>query len=97
MTKTIRATALGLLAAIGLTLGATQAAEASSKGRRNTAIAAGAVGIYGLVKKKPILAGAGLGVAGYSYASSLRKRDQERRRARYRRHYRRPARYYRRR
>lgn len=80
MTQKIKMTAVALLATIGLTVIPAKVAEAGSKGRRNTAIAAGAVGIYGLATKKPLLAGAGLGVGAYSYVRSRQAAKKERNR-----------------
>lgn len=96
--KQIRMTAITLLAAIGVSLAAPNVAEAGSKGRRNTAIAAGAVGIYGIVKKKPLLAGVGAGVGIYSYMKSREAAKKERsrnRRVRRVRYVRRGGRVYR--
>ena len=91
MTRGIRLTATAVLAAIGVGLAAPHAAEAGSKGRRNTAIGLGAVAVYGIVKKKPVIAGLAGGGAIYSYVRSRqaakkeRARRQARQRARYRR------------
>jgi hypothetical protein len=94
--KQIRMTAITLLAAIGVSLAAPNVAEAGSKGRRNTAIAAGAVGVYGIVKKKPLLAGVGTGVGIYSYMKSREAAKKERnRRVRRVRYVRRGGRVYR--
>ncbi|MGV3724990.1 MAG: hypothetical protein ACO1SX_29170 [Actinomycetota bacterium] len=94
--KQIRMMAITLLAAIGVSLAAPHAAEAGSKGRRNTAIAAGAVGIYGIIKKKPLLAGVGTGVGIYSYMKSREAAKKERnRRVRRVRYVRRGGRVYR--
>jgi len=90
MTKGIRVLAATMISVIGLGLVAPSAAEAGSKGRRNTAIALGAVALYGIVKKKPVVAGVAGAGALYSYISSRRARSQERdrdRRRRYRRAY----------
>lgn len=80
--KQIRMAAITLVAAVGVGLAAPTAAHAGSKGRRNTAIVAGAVGIYGIVKKKPVLAGVGTGVGVYSYMKSREaaKKEQARNR-----------------
>jgi len=78
MTKQIRLSALALVGAIGLTLAAPGAAHAGSKGKRNTALALGAVAAYGLVTKKPIVAGAAAAGALYSYSQSRRDADRER-------------------
>lgn len=75
-----KATSVALLTAVGLSLFPATMAEAGSKGRRNTAIAAGAVGIYGIVKKKPVLAGLGTGVGVYSYMKSREAAKREKRR-----------------
>jgi hypothetical protein len=92
MTKQIRMTALALLGAIGLTFAAPTAAHASKKGKRNTAIALGAVAAYGLIKKKPLIAGLAGAGAVYSWLQSNkdgdRDRDRDRRRNRNRRAYR---------
>jgi len=100
MKRSWRLTALGLLAAIGLSLAPATMAEAGYKGRRNTAIAAGAVGLYGIIAKKPLVAGLGTGVAVYSYMSARKALKKERRRRAYKRVYyrngRRYVRYYRR-
>lgn len=82
-----RLTAVTLLTAIGLPFFTPLAAHAGSKGRQNTAIAAGAVGLYGIVKKKPLLAGAGTGVALYSYMKSREDAKKERARRNARRYY----------
>src|SRR5688500_14468142 len=78
MTKQIRALALGLLAVIGLTIGGIRPAEAGSKGKRNMALLLGAVAVYGVAKKKPLIAGLAGGGALYSYTASRRDRDRER-------------------
>lgn len=105
MSKNTSCTAAVLAATIGLGLLAPIAAEAGSKGRRNTAIALGAVAAYGIVKKKPAIAGIAGAGAIYSYMKSRSARKRERQRSRYRRYrgaryarYRRPVyrdRYYR--
>ena len=60
-------------------------AHASREGRRNTAIALGAVAAYGVVKKNPTIAGLGTAGALYSYTASLKKDRHRRRRWRNRR------------
>jgi hypothetical protein len=96
MTQKIRITAIAVVAALGLSVTAPMAAEAGSKGRRNTAIAAGAVGVYGIIKKKPVLAGLGTGVGVYSYMKSREAAKKERnRRVRRVRYVRRGGRVYR--
>lgn len=91
MTKQIRMTALALLGAIGMTFAVPTAAHASKKGKRNTAIALGAVAAYGLIKKKPLIAGLAGAGAVYSWIQSNkdgdRDRDRDRRRNRNRRAY----------
>jgi hypothetical protein len=89
MKRSIRLTALALLASVGVSVAAIEPAQAGSKGRRNTAIGLGAVAVYGVVKKKPLVAGLAGGGAIYSYVSSRKaaRRERARRhaRARYRR------------
>lgn len=72
MRNRARATSLALAASIGLGLFAPTAASASKEGHRNTALILGAVGIYGLAKEKPLIAGLGLGGAAYAYSESRR-------------------------
>ena len=96
-------TVLATLAAIGLTIVPASVAVAGSKGKRNTAIGLGAVAVYGIVKKKPLIAGLAGGGAIYSYmrsrqdAKKERARRHARSRARYRKvyYYRGGKRYYR--
>lgn len=92
MNKRIRLTAAALLAAIGLSFVPAGAAHASAAGRRNTAIGLGAVAVYGVATKKPLVAGLAGGGAIYSYMKSREaaKRERARRATRYRR-----ARYHR--
>lgn len=78
MTKQIRLIAMTLLTAVGLSITAPQVAEAGSKGRRNTAIGLGAVAVYGVVKKKPLIAGLAGGGAIYSYMRSRQAAKDER-------------------
>lgn len=87
MSQTIRITSLALLGAIGLGLIAPAAAQAGSKGRRNTALLLGAVTAYGIVKKKPAIAGIAGAGAIYSYLQSRKaaKRERDRNRYAYRR------------
>lgn len=82
MTRTLRMTALAMVSSLGLMLGSAGVAEAGSKGRRNTAIGLGAVALYGVVKKKPVVAGVAGGGAIYSYMSSRQKARGERNRRR---------------
>jgi hypothetical protein len=77
MKQTARLTALALVSAVGLTTLAPMAALASSKGRRNTAIGLGAVAAYGVVTKKPLVAG--LGAAGALYSLSQSGKHNRRR------------------
>jgi hypothetical protein len=83
MTKQIRLTSLALVSAVGLGFVAPQAAEAGKEGRRNTALALGAIAAYGIVKKKPAIAGIAGAGAVYSWISS--NNVKERRHRRYRR------------
>jgi len=82
MTRRLKLTALAMVSALGLTIGSAGVAEAGSKGRRNTAIGLGAVALYGVVKKKPVVAGLAGGGAIYSYMSSRQKARGERNRRR---------------
>jgi hypothetical protein len=88
MTKQIRMTAVALLGAIGLTFAVPTAAHASKQGKRNTALALGAVAAYGLIKKKPLIAGLAGAGAVYSWIQSNKSDngDRDRRRARNRRY-----------
>lgn len=102
MTRSIRLTAWGLLASVVFSLGSAGAAYAGSKGKRNTAIGLGAVAVYGVVKKKPLVAGLAGGGAIYSYMRSRQdaKKERAQRRTRAYRtrrvyHYRNGKRYYR--
>lgn len=70
------------------------AAYAGSKGKRNTALVLGGVAAYGIIKKKPLIAGLAGGGAIYSYMKSREARKKELRREQNRRRYR--ARYRRR-
>jgi hypothetical protein len=90
MTKQIRMTAIALLGAIGVTFAAPTVAHASKKGKRNTALALGAVAAYGLIKKKPLIAGLAGAGAVYSWIQSNKDDDddRDRRRRRNRRYYR---------
>ena len=97
MKMQIRLTALALLAAIGLAVVPAPEAQASSAGRRNTAIGLGALAVYGVATKKPLVAGLAGGGAVYSYMKSREeaKRERARRAARYRRsRYRRTVRHH---
>jgi hypothetical protein len=80
MTQTIRRTALAIVSAIGLSLFTPLSAQAGSEGRRNTSIGLGAVAIYGIAKKKPLIAGLAGGGAIYSYMSSRQAKSKERKR-----------------
>jgi hypothetical protein len=70
MSTQIRIAAAALLCAVGLSILAPEAAMASKAGRRNTAIGLGAVAAYGVIKKKPLVAGVAGGAALYSYTRS---------------------------
>ena len=88
MTKRVRMSALALTGAIGLTLVAPTAAYAGKSGRRNTALALGAIAAYGVIKKKPAIAGLAGAGAIYSYVRSnqsdrKRRRNRRGRRGRY--------------
>jgi hypothetical protein len=88
MTKQVRLAAFSLVGAMGLSLLAPMEAEAGKTGRRNTAIALGAVAAYGVIKKKPAIAGLAGAGAIYSFVRSQqsdrkRKRRRRGRRARY--------------
>ncbi len=81
--RTIALGTLGVMTAStlgGLAL-TTTAAQASTKGRRNTTIGLGAVTAYGLLKKKKTVAIAGgIGTAlAYSRYRKSKKADQRRR------------------
>jgi len=93
MKQGYRVTAGVLGIALLLPLGLAVPAEAGSKGRRNTAIGLGAVAVYGIVKKKPLVAGVAGGGAIYSYMSSRKAAKKERQRAEARRRARAAGRY----
>jgi len=85
MKNTLRLATVTVAAAVGLMMLTPTAAHASKKGRRNTAIALGAVAAYGLVKKKPAIAGIAGAGAVYSWIRSNQvedDRDRNRQRAR---------------
>ncbi len=67
-----------LVTMVASTLLSPMAALAGSKGKRNTAIGLGAVAAYGIVKKKPLIAGLAGGGAIYSYMQSRKDRRKER-------------------
>lgn len=67
-----RIPALTLAAVISLNVGTASTARASRAGRRNTAIALGALSVYGIARRKPVLAAAAGAGALYSYARSRR-------------------------
>jgi hypothetical protein len=83
--KTMRITAFALVTAVGAGLLSPVAAHASWKGKRNTAYALGALGVYGLATKKPLIGALGLGGGIYQYLQAnkerKRERDRDRRRA----------------
>lgn len=82
MTKQIRLTALAVVGALGFTLGTPGSASAGSKGKQNTALVLGAVTAYGIVKKKPVIAGVAGAGALYSYVQSRKDASKERERKR---------------
>ena len=82
MTKRTRLTALTLGGTLGMLLLLPGTAFASRTGRRNTAIALGAVAAYGVVKKNPAIAGVAGAGAIYSYVKS-QQGDRHPRRRRY--------------
>lgn len=87
MKNSLRLAAMAVVAAVGLIALTPTAAHASKKGRRNTAIALGAVAAYGLIKKKPAIAGIAGAGAVYSWLQSNKvddNRDRDRQRARQR-------------
>ena len=91
MKQQIRITAAALVAALGLGLLAPAPAEAGRTGRRNTALVLGAVAAYGIIKKKPLIAGAAGAGAIYSFMRSQQS-DRNNRRNRRERRNRRPRR-----
>lgn len=80
--KSIRAVSWALAGATALSLLTPLAASAGKTGRRNTAIALGAVAAYGVIKKKPALAGIAGAGAVYSYVRSQQSDRRRRRRPR---------------
>ena len=76
MTKQLRMAAVALMGAIGLSLVSPTAAHASKSGKRNTAIALGAVAAYGLIKKKPLIAGLAGAGAVYTWLKSNKYGDK---------------------
>lgn len=90
MTRKLRLIAWALAAAFGIGVLTPTAARASRKGRRNTALALGAAGLYGVATKKWWLAALGLGSGVYLYTHAGHDRH---RRRRYARHVYYPARY----
>lgn len=86
MKNSLRVAAVTLSGAIGLMLMTPTAAHAGKKGRRNTALALGAVAAYGLIKKKPAIAGVAGAGAVYSWVRSNQSDDRNRRRNRNRRY-----------
>lgn len=90
---------IGAALAVIMLSGSVTPVNAGSKGRKNTTIALGAATIYGIVKKKPVIAVAGgLGtIYAYSRYKSAKKSEKlaEARRQRwYRARYRRSWRNY---
>jgi len=82
MTKQIRLGAVALSGALGLTLLTPGMALAGSKGKQNTALVLGAVTAYGIIKKKPVIAGVAGAGAIYSYMQSRKDASRERARRR---------------
>jgi hypothetical protein len=76
----LRMMALALAAGLGLTIVPAGTAFASRAGRRNTAIGLGALAVYGVATKKPLVAGLAGGGAVYSYMRSRQGRHHRRRR-----------------
>jgi hypothetical protein len=86
-TRPIRQIAWLLAGVIGLTAASTGVAHAGSTGRRNTTLGLGALALYGIVARKPLLAGlAGAGTV-YSYMQYDKARRREKHRRRYARYY----------
>lgn len=86
--KTVALTMLGVLSVSSLGLLSTPA-QASTKGKRNTAIGLGAVTAYGLIKHNKtatVIGGVGTVIAYSQYAKS-KKRDKQRRQAWFKRRY----------
>ena len=86
--KTVALTMLGVLSVSSLGL-LSAPAQASTKGKRNTTIALGAVTAYGLLKRnKTVAIAGGVGTAiAYSRYNKSKKRDRNRRQAWYRQRY----------
>lgn len=82
MRNSLRTAALAIVAAVGLISLTPTAAHAGKKGRRNTALALGAVAAYGIIKKKPVIAGVAGAGAVYSWLQSNKVDDGNRRRQR---------------
>ena len=78
MRNTIRLTAFTVATVLGGGLLGPAAAHASWKGKRNTAYALGALGVYGLVTKKPLIGALGLGGGVYQYLRANKERKKER-------------------
>lgn len=90
MTRTARPLLVLLMATLLMAVVPPSAAHASRRGRKNTALAVGALGLYGLASHKPLLAAAGLGAGIYLYTQA----DKHHRRHRYFYRPRRQGRYY---
>ena len=90
-TQSIRLTAAALLSALAVGLVLPVPAHAGKEGRRNTAIGLGAVAAYGVVKKKPVVAGvAGAGAIASYVRSQQSSKKKPKRKVVHVHHYRRP-------
>jgi hypothetical protein len=79
MKPQIRWSALALVGSLGLTVLTPTSALAGREGRRNTAVVLGAAAVYGVVKKKPELAGIAGAGAIYSFVRSQHPERKRRR------------------
>jgi hypothetical protein len=70
MTKQVRLTGAAVSAAMAVSVLIPTAASAGKEGQRNTAYALGAVAAYGVIKKKPEIAGLAGAGAVYSFVRS---------------------------
>jgi hypothetical protein len=95
MVANIRMTAMALVASVTLSVVAPMAAQAGSKGSRNTAIGLGALAVYGVARRKPLIAGLAGGGAVYSYMRSRKQAKRERSRRHFARSRYHSSRYYR--
>lgn len=83
MTRRLRLIAWALAAAFGIGVLTPTAAYASRRGRRNTALALGAAGLYGAATSNWWLATLGLGSGVYLYTHAGRDRRHRRRYSRH--------------